>query len=275
MNAKKKLLFSFAGLILSIAIFSTVVFAWFSIHSVTSEFVIQTGNLETDTVLYHAKAQYTDDSVTSYKYTEVVSQEDASKLFTNMIPGQIITFQLELTNKGTSTISAEYTIKFGDLFFGTLNVETGVVTWGDALESVDDLQLINGQHLLHAIHVKVYQIGTVQKNETNTDITSGAYITDVDDIQGVVIANPEDYSSDADQLSSKIAEANKSLIDNKGILAVGDTDVYIIKFYFNPVYGKFVENAITYEKNSNNFRNQAFKVECIYVDYTQKQQITE
>lgn len=271
MNAKKKLLFSFAGLILSIAIFSTVVFAWFAISTSTSEFVIETGNLETDTKLYHAKYTTTDGSGNAvtpyYKYTLVDTEDDANNLFEKMIPGQIITFQLEITNSSDSTCMANYEAVLGKLFYGSSDGMNGVysgiafneITTETVLINTNDDITTNDQHLFYGINVIITKVAT------GKDFVDGADTIPVATIQGVQIANTTTYKPvDAAQtLAEKVAD--KSLA-NGGDLAPGKTDIYIIKFYFDPTYG---------QPNSNQFRLNAFKIGNITVNYTQKQEITE
>lgn len=273
MNTKRKLLFSFAGLILSIAIFSTVVFAWFAISNATGEFVVETGNLETDTKLYHAKyiPATTDEGgntvAAHYKYTLVDTVEDANNLFENMIPGQIITFQLEISNSNTSSIKANYEAKLGSLFFGNsdgLNsVYSGItfseITATTVLTNTTDDNPNNDQHLFHAINM------VVSKVAESKDFAEGADVIPVATIQGVKIVDSSTFKPvDAAQtLAEKVSD--KSLASG-GDLAAGKTDIYIIKFYFDPTYGK---------PNSNQFRLNAFKIGNITVNYTQKEQITE
>ena len=114
MNTKKKILFSFVGLILSITVFATVVLAWFAISSVTSDFVVETGNLETDTTLYYGDW---DSESSKYTWVEVGDQDDANKIFQNFIPGQILTFKLQISNLSESTIKAQYSAKFGKIMY--------------------------------------------------------------------------------------------------------------------------------------------------------------
>ena len=278
MNTKRKLLFSFVGLILSIAIFSTVVFAWFAISNATGEFVVETGNLETDTKLYHAKyipaTTGTDPVAAHYEYTLVDEATDANNLFENMIPGQILTFQLEITNSSTSTIKADYEVVLGKLFYGESdgknNVYTGIsfseVTSTTVLINTSDSDESNDQHLFYAINL------TVEKVATGKAYVNGADIIDVSTIQGVKIAEEsgdnkyKPISDPADKVETLVEKLSDKKLADGGDLAPGTTDIYIIKFYFDPTYGT---------PNSNQFRSKAFKIENITVNYTQKQQITE
>ena len=275
MNTKRKLLFSFVGLILSIAIFSTVVFAWFAISNATGEFVVETGNLETDTKLYHAKyiPATTGDSPApaSYQYTLVDTVQDANNLFENMIPGQIITFQLEVSNSSKSTIKANYEVVLGELFYGSSdgknNVYSGItfseITSSTVLTDTTDEDESNDQHLFYAINL------TVEKVATGKAYADGADIIDVDVIQDVKIAKESNYKpidDPADKVKTLVEKLSDKKLADGGDLAPGTTDIYIIKFYFDPTYG---------EPNSNQFRLKAFKIGNIKVNYTQKQEITE
>lgn len=281
MNAKKKLLFSFAGLILSIAIFSTVVFAWFAISNSTGEFIVATGNLETDTKLYHAK--YIPETIDGegntnaahYEYTLVDTVADANNLFKDMVPGQVLTFQLEVGNSSQSTIKADYDINLGDIFYGIINND-GTTTWANnnnaiSLESQIPLDDQN-QNLLYAIHIVCEKISTSVESDFENP----------EDVEASLIQNVKIYESDFSSLADTLVNKlnNKTISKAKTgddlTLEVGETDVYIIKFYFNPMYGKYkLPDGTIQQPNSNNFRLKTFKIGNITVNYTQKQEITE
>ena len=112
MNTKKKLLFSFVGLILSISVFATVVFAWFAIGDSTADFTVETGNIKSNIELYAGKWNGSE-----YIWTLVDEEDDATRLFQNMIPGQILTFRLDVINDEDSNVSVTYSIDLGMLYY--------------------------------------------------------------------------------------------------------------------------------------------------------------
>lgn len=272
MNAKKKLLFSFAGLILSIAIFSTVVFAWFAINSVSSEFIVETGVLETDTDLYH---RVYDSETDTYKWNIVNTKADANYIFNNIVPGQVVTFKLQLSNCATSSIKANYTIKIGEILFGD--------------EDDENLSLTpETQHLLNAIHIKIDRYTeTVDDKDVKSFAITSQKIDDVNVASEVVVdddivntyeiaykkGDPNEFKplDKAKQLSQYLGEANKTMISSSDTIAPGTAAVYIIRIYFNPLFGIYNgDNEV-----SNSFMKQKFHVEHFRVDYTQEKQITE
>ena len=255
MNAKRKILFSFAGLILSIAIFSTVVFAWFSINITTSDMVIETGNIESDAVLYHGKWDGS-----KYTWIEVETSDDATKIFKEMIPGQIITFRFDLTNSEKSSVDVNYLVRIGKLQYCSDTSTTS--TYTDVVEMTE-----TDQHLFNAINVFV----------------SEKYTTIPDDstVRALSIANPDTFvpivSENIKKLSEYIPSNKKVFIEKEtdNILKPGETVSYIIKFYFNPTFG-IDESTNPVTKNySNHFAHKGFRIEHFVAEFSQKEQITE
>ena len=271
MNTKRKLLFSFAGLILSIVIFSTVVFAWFALSSTTSEFVVQTGNLETDTDLY--RRVLNNDS--TYSWVKVDTTDDADNIFENMIPGQVITLKLQMSNLGTSTIKTLYSVKFGDILVNDETDEKNIEP--------------DAQELLNAINIEVYPYITGGDGKldqipvsTLTDLSNKKYASEAE-VNNVTVSNyqiayPKGHDNEFDpvagtpKLSSYISDEILIEEDDDNLINPGCAVVYIIKFYFNPNFGYNVEENVA---NSNHFMNLKFTIEHLKVEYTQQKQITE
>ena len=267
MNAKKKLLFSFAGLILSIAIFSTVVFAWFAISSATSEFVVESGKLETDTHLY-----YGDWDGSTYTWNEVNTKAEANYIFDGFVPGQILTFKLQMSNFSESSIKTQYQVDFGMLMY------LDGISDSPSTAIINEPNVAEGdRHIFNAINVKIFPYSTTidatipdQIDFTTEEVDGKVQAKQVEVTSSIV----HDYKIAGDDYlpvtGCKILReylSNKNLIakSNNNLIGQGKAVVYIIKIYFNPLY-------IT---PSNDFMNKSFRVEKINVTYTQKQEITE
>lgn len=256
MNAKKKLLFSFAGLILSIAIFSTVVFAWFSINITSSDMVIETGNIESDAVLYHGKWDGS-----KYTWIEVETDDDATKIFKEMVPGQIVTFRFDLTNSAKSSVDVNYLVKIGNLQYCGDTSTTSTYTNIAEMAETD-------QHLFNAINVFV----------------SDKYTTVPEDatVRALSVADPATFvpieSENIKKLSEYIPNNKKVFIAKdtvNNVLKPGETVSYIIKFYFNPTFGVNESTNPVTPNYSNHFAHKGFKIEHFVAEFTQKQEITE
>ena len=245
MNAKKKLLFSFAGLILSIVIFSTVVFAWFAITSTTSDFVVETGYIKSNATLYYGNWDGS-----TYTWEEVKNKDTANNIFKKIIPGQIITFKLVLLNDSTSTVDINYDVSFGGLLYNSdINASDDYVL--PEVEKETDI------HLFNAIY-----FGIKEDTSTMTD-------TEVNQLFKPSTTGENRFKPDAQM--SKLS----SYIDNLTIcspqdayLEPGESANYILKFYFNPL---FVDPT----EESNVFANKGFKIDTIICNFYQRQQIIE
>ena len=270
MNTKRKLMFSFIGLILSIAVFSTVVFAWFAKSDVSSDFIVETGKLDTTTKLYHA----TDPSGDAYTWNELKTTDDVNDVITNMVPGQVVSFLLVLHNENTSSVDAEYTISFG----GFKHLATEAADFADSTKSS------------YSSAADVNKGGTIPELFTAISVAwdDFAMSTDTDRptvtaVKNVAIYDSSNYKS-ASGTKTIGAYVENDLITNT--LTSGENEAnddlkagayvgYIIRFYFDPtvVFDKDAANVTQNPANSNLLMNQAFIVNSIIVNYTQKQQI--
>lgn len=260
MNAKKKLLFSFAGLILSIAIFSTVVFAWFALSRVTSDITIETGHIESSIELYSGKWDTTN---SKYIWTKIETENQAAKLFKNIVPGQILTFRLDITNSIDSNVNVTYDIEIGKLLYcADLTPDSGSKTYVDQTAAISE----DTQHLFNAINLWISEmyISVVPDGSTKVkNIPSDAAIK--------ALYTPVDYKpvTGSKKLSSFINDGSgiefvKENLTN--VLEPGQTVCHIIKFYFDPTFGT---------PNSNGFADKGFSIEKFIGNFTQQKQITE
>lgn len=240
MSIKKRLTLSISGLILSIAVFATVVFAWFTMNTATSDFIVETGNMDSDAALY---VGYWDG--TKYDWEKVESQVEASKLFERFMPGQIITFYLELNNKPESTVDISYDFKFGDLLYDD-DIKTSKDYGETTVANEDEV------HLFNAVNVSI--------SEAYTALPEDAVINGL-------FKPGNDYKPDASskKLSYYLTDDTNIAESGETVIAPGKSVYYILKFYFNPVF----------QTSSNVFKNQGFKVDTIKINFYQKHEITE
>ena len=260
MNTKRKLLFSFAGLILSIAIFSTVVFAWFAMSKASSDLIVETGNINSDVVLYSGKW---DSKTSKYEWNKVLTTDALSKTFENVVPGQILTFRLDITNREDSNVNVTYNVKIGKLLYcADLTPDSGSKTYVDQTTAISD----DTQHLFNAINVWVSEmyISVVPTGSTKVkNIPDDATIKD--------LYSPVDYKpvTGYKQLSTYINDGTGSeFIAEKpaNVIAPGETVSHIIKFYFDPTFG---------DPDSNAFADKGFTIKEFIANFTQEKQITE
>ena len=272
MNTKRKLLFSFVGLILSIAIFSTVVFAWFTMGGASSEFIVETGVLETDTDLYHRVYDY---ETQTYKWNLVDTVKEANYIFNNIVPGQVITFKLQLSNCSYSSVKSDYVVKIGKILFGD--------------ETDEDLTLTStSQHLFNAINIKIDQYveidddQTVKKFPVTTEKVNGINVATeviVDDsiVNSFEIAIPKGETNEfspvntSKQLREYLDAPNKTMVNSEDSIEPGNAVVYIIRLYFNPLFGEYNGE----KEVSTGFMKQKFYIQYFEIQYTQEKKITE
>lgn len=254
MNTKRKLMFSFIGLILSIAVFSTVVFAWFAKSDVSADFIVETGNLETTTKLYHAVGT---NSGAEYTWNEVVTTDDAKRVFTNIVPGQVVTFFLVLHNQSTSTVTVNYNINFGGFkhLADTKSITDSEYT---SYSSSTIITSANIPALFSAIAVKVQQFNVASADTRPTN----------QQVKDVSIYKTDTYGKD-DSAKTLSEYVTSTAIAENGTLAKGAYTGYIIRFYFDPTVGTATPGK------SNDFMNEAFLVNTIIASYTQKEEVIE
>ena len=260
MNTKRKLLFSFVGLILSIAIFSTVVFAWFALSKVSSDIIVETGHIESSIVLYSGKWDSTN---SKYTWTKVETEKELTKIFKNMIPGQILTFRLDVINSEESNVNITYDIQLGKLLYcNDLTPEEGTKTYSNQTVAIEE----GVQHLFNAINVWV---STMYISSVSTGSTKVVNLPSDSEIKAMY--TPVDYKpvDGSKKLSNFINDGSGSILVNEdlnNIVDPGQTVCHIIKFYFDPTFGK---------PNSNGFADQGFTIEKFIGNFTQQKAVTE
>lgn len=252
MRGKKGLLFSFVTLILALGVFATVMFAWYSSSQPTSEFMLETGNIDATVTLYRMSEW--DSGTSKYKTVkEVGTSKDAENVFSKLVPGQIVTLALEIKVSDDTDVEATYEIKFGDFFKGT--VSSGVASYGSTAETVASAEL----DIFDAIKVKTFDL-------INGKVASVSH-TDVHDL--AVCKTVEDFGAvtDAEALSEYIGSANNTLVaKGANTLTKGAEKILIIKFYFDPTVN---------DKNSNPFANQCIKISNLTINFEQVHKVTE
>lgn len=243
MKAKKTLLVTTVTLLLSIGVFATVMFAWLSQSNVTSDFVLETGEIHTKATLSRGIK-----GGEAYDWTEVVTGTDASKIFAAIIPGQIVTLKLEIENLDKSNVDVTYTVSFGTLSLGVKSTAAG--SSGITYTPVTSALEADAQHFFNAINVVVEQV-----DNDNLATVSAVEIADSDSFEPVVAAK---------KLSEYVTNSN--LVNSSTPLSPGSSVTYIIKLYFDPTFG---------DPDSNEFAKNAFKVENLTIYAEQVHKITD
>ena len=251
MNTKRKLLFSFVGLILSIAIFSTVVFAWFAISNATADVTIETGNVNSKIELYAGKWNKSSEE---YDWSLVDTNNKLSRIFEDMVPGQILTFRLDVINEEDSEVNVTYNLELGMLLYCS-DIKVDNHQYTEQKEAIGE----DSQHLFNAINIWI------------SEWYSSAELENLD-IKGLYNPIENEYKpiNGSYKLSKFINDGvtNALLLKENpdNVLSPGETASHIIKFYFDPTFGT---------PNSNAFANQGFSILKFVGNFTQEKVITE
>lgn len=112
---KRKLIESFLLLGITILLMISATFAWLSMDtdSEVNEVLIPVGAVDVDIDLYI--------SYNGGEYKKIVTEDDMKDMFTNVIPGDIFGFKLELVNHSSSAVSTR--VRMADIISTNENEE--------------------------------------------------------------------------------------------------------------------------------------------------------
>lgn len=267
MRGKKGLLFSFVTLILALGVFATVMFAWYSSSQATSEFMLETGNIDANVTLYRMSEW--DGSSKYTKVTEVVSTTDASKIFSKLVPGQVVTLALKIEIPALSNVDATYTIDFGKFYTGTYNKDTSKFEYND----VEVSSVPADPTIFKAIKVQVFVPVNGSSELVYEDFTADTKHPTVYGFKINADTDPYAAVATAKPLSTYIT--TKQLFNGKNgeskiVLTPGTTQTVIIKFYFDPTEIYPADTG-----NSNPFAHKCIKISNLTINFEQVHKVIE